>query len=172
MGDNGEYRYLVDAGLGSVSSVVSSLPAGYTLGETRVVDGIKFRLVHNAGTAQASVGMVLSPVTSAGPYSVSISHVSKANAHIGASVVKHATITTGAYGWGAVRGNVGNLIAGVSSVATGAAIYISGSGQVNLMPQSVATGNVVVGRNLGASASATATTLIVSGDFAVSFAEI
>lgn len=172
MGDSGEYRFLADAGLGGVSSVVSSLPAGYTLGEARVVDGIKYKLVYNAGTAQATVGAVMAPVTSAGPYSVSISHVSKAHAHIGACMVKHATITTGAYGWAAVKGRVGNLISGVSSVPTGSAAYIAGGGQVNLMPQSVVTGNTPIAINLGGSASATATTGTASGDFVVSFSEI
>jgi hypothetical protein len=169
MADSTEYGFLVDAGLGSVSAVVSSLPVGYTLGQTRVVlnstGAIKYKLVHNAGNSQISQGMVASPAAgSVGPYSVTVSTASKSNMHIGAAICVNVTATTGTYFWGAVNGRVGGLLADVTSIPTGSALYIAANGSVELMPQSVVTGNTPIGINLGASATKTVTTGTLSGD--------
>jgi hypothetical protein len=162
-----EYRFMVDAGLGTVSAVVATLPAAYTLGEDRYdkVTNLKYRLVFNAGNSQASPGFVVTPAAgSVGPYSVTVSTVSKSNHHIGAGVVFNATLTTGTYGWVVVKGRVGGLVADNTSVPTAGAVYIAADGKVELMPQSVITGSVQFGINLGGSASKTVTTGTKSGD--------
>jgi len=164
MGDAQETRCMADAGLGGISSVVSSLPAGYTLGEARYLGATKYRLVHNAGNSQVNPGFGMTPVLSAGAYSLTISSASKVNAHIGAAFVVHATITTGAYGWAAIGGPIGGVVADATSIPTGSAFYLAANGQVEHMPQSVVTGNMIIGVNLGGSASKTVTTGTKSGD--------
>lgn len=163
--DSTEYGYLVDAQLGSVSAVVSSLPIGYSLGQTRNISGVKYQLIYNAGNSQISPGFIgTSGAGSVGPFSVTISTASKSNHHLGAVVCVNATATTGTYFWGAIDGRVGALVADTTSIATGANFYIAANGQVELMPQSVVTGNTIIGVNLGGSASKTVTTGAASGD--------
>lgn len=163
-----DVRHMVDAGLGTVSAVVSSLPAGYTLGEARMESGQKYRLFYNAGNSQISPGFCFTPATSAGPYSITITTTSKTFDNVGAGVVYNATATTGTYFWGVVRGRV-PVVGDASSVPTGSAFYIGADGAVELFPQSVVTGNVVVGINLGGAASKTVTTGAKSGDCIVNF---
>lgn len=159
-----------DAGLGGVSGVVSSLPAGYVLGEERQEkdqDGNiqVYRLVYNAGGEQAGPGYFMQRVGSAGPFSMTVTTVSKTHAHIGAVLVEHATATTGTYFWGLVRGRSAQGVVGdASSIPTGSAFYIASDGQAELMPQSVVTGNTPVGVNLGGAATKTVTTGALSGD--------
>lgn len=158
-----------DGGLGSVSSVVSSLPAGYTLGEERMEQGATggqkyYRLVYNAGGAEVGQGYFAKPVGSAGPYSMTVTMASKTNAHIGAVLCENATSTTGTYFWGMVRGRSDAGVVGEASIATGGAFYIATDGAATLMPQSVVTGNIPIGINLGAAASKTVTTGALSGD--------
>lgn len=162
-----EYRHLADAGMGGVSAVVATLPGGYTLGEVRYdkSSNLKYRLVYNAGNSQASPGFVVTPAAgSVGPYSVTVSTASKSNHHFGAGVVYNATLTTGTYGWVVIRGRVGGLVGDASSIPTASAFYIGANGQVELMPQSVITGSVQIGINLGGAASKTVTTGTKSGD--------
>lgn len=167
-----DYRFMVDAGLGSVSAVVATLPAAYTLGESRFESGVKYRLVHNAGNSQVGPGFVMTPVLSAGPYSLTITTTSRTNGHLGAGVVVHTTLTTGTFGWVAVRGRVGGLVADTTSVPTGSAVYIAANGQIDLMPQSVITGVQIIGVNLGGAATKTVTTGAKSGDCVVQMVEI
>lgn len=153
-----------DAGLGSVSGVVSSLPAGYELGEERLEDGKLYRLVFNAGGATAEKGFVMSPLkTGAGPFSMTVTTTSKTNDHVGAVVVHNATMTTDTYGWGLVRGRC-QLAGDTASIVTGGALYIAADGQVALFPQSASTGNIVIGRNVGGTTTGTITTGAISGD--------
>lgn len=166
-----EYRHLADAGLGSVSAVVTSLPAGYTLGEARFDSGIKYRLIYNDGGEQISQGFACKPKGSVGPYSMTVTTTSKTFANIGAGVAHNATITTASYGWIAVQGRI-SVVGDASSVPTGSAFYVGSDGKVELMPQSVVTGNVVVGVNIGGAASKTVTTGARSGDCIVSFPEV
>lgn len=144
MGDARETRHLVDAGMGSVSAVVANLPVGYTLGEARFVSGIKYRLVYNAGNSAIQPGYVASPggASSLGAYSVTISTASKSNHHLGAVAVKHATVTTGTYFWGAVNGEIGGMVGDAASLPTGSAAFIGDNGTITLMPGSAVTGNV------------------------------
>jgi len=102
-----EIRHQVDAVLGPISSVVTSLPVGYNLGDKRIESGIKYVLVHNAGNSQIGPGFIASPIFSAGPYSLTISTAVGVNDHLGAVVVVHATATTGSFFWGAFQVRVG-----------------------------------------------------------------
>lgn len=146
MGDAHQSRHIVDAGLGSVSAVVATLPVGYTLGEIRHVSGVEYKLVHNAGNSEIQPGMVAAPILAlAGINSVTVSTLSQANNHIGGVVNVHATATTGSFFWGAIKGVVGGLIGDSASIPTGSAFAIGAAGSVQLMPQSVTTGKVVVG---------------------------
>jgi hypothetical protein len=145
MGDSKE-RYIVDAGMGGISSVVATLPAGYTLGEFRSKDGIDYKLVYNAGNSEIAPGKVAAPVLAgAGIHSLTISTASQGNNHIGAAVVVHVTATTGTYFWGAVKGVVGGLVGDAASLPAGSALAISDNGTVQLMPASLVTGKVVAG---------------------------
>lgn len=140
MGDAKEIRHLVDAGMGSVSAVVATLPVGYTLGEARVVSGIKYRLMYNAGNSQIDPGYCASPATSGnGLYSVTISTASRSNHHLGACVVKHATATTATYFWGAVRGEVGVMVGDAASIPTGNAAFLGDNGKITVYPNSATT---------------------------------
>lgn len=146
MGNATKGRHMVDAGLGGVSSVVSSLPVGYTLGDVQYVNGVEYRLVFNAGNSEIAPGKVAAPaLAGAGINSVTVSTTSKANCHIGGVVNVHATATTGTYFWGAKQGVVGGLVGDSASIPTGSAFAIGADGAVELMPQSVVTGKVVVG---------------------------
>ena len=163
-----EIGFLADAGLGGVSSVVTSLPLGYSLGQIRIESGVKYKLVHNAGNSDIKPGFIGSPIPLAGSTlnSVTVSTASKSYHHVGAVVVVHATATTASYFGGAIRGAV-PVAADNTSVATGAAVYVAANGQVELMPQSVVTGNVVIGVNVGDTAAATVTTGAKSGRVAI-----
>lgn len=178
MGDASEYRFIADAGMGGVSSVVATLPSAFLLGESRSIAGIKYRLCCNASTVQANPGTILSPVFSAGAYSVATGG-SASFAHMGAVLVVHATATTGSFFWGAVYGysamQVGSGTVSVlgpqlkvqgdnTSVPTGSAFYISANGAVTVFPASVITGNIAAGINVGRIAAATVTTGAASGD--------
>lgn len=149
MGDSRETRHLVDAGMGSISAVVATLPAGYTLGEARVVSGVKYKLIYNACNSVIPPGTVVTPLTrvsaNAGAYSMTLTTAVEVNHHIGAAVVVHQTMATGTYGWAAVRGVVGGLIGDTASLPTGSAFYVGALGAVKLMPASVITGVVPIG---------------------------
>ena len=160
----GEYRHSVDAGLGGISSVVATLPAGYTLGEARYEGNIKYRLFFNSGGEQIGPGFCFTPVITTGPYSVTITTTSKTFDHIGAGFIQHATSTTATFFWGAVRGRIAGAVGDASSTPTGSVFYIGSDGKVELHTQSVITGSKAIGVNLGGSASKTITTGAKSGD--------
>lgn len=141
-----KHQHMADAGLSGVSAVVTSLPLGYTLGMAREVDKVDYVLVHNAGNSEIAPGKVAAPVLGgAGIYSLTVSTASKANNHIGGVVNNHATVATGGYFWGVKRGVVAGLVGDSASIPTGSAFAIGADGAVELMPQSVVTGKVVVG---------------------------
>lgn len=172
MANNTQGQHMVDAGLGGISAVVSSLPLGYNLGHVRFdTSGNKYKLVYNAGNSQASTGFVVTAQAgSVGPHSVTVSTVSQKHGHLGAGLVVHATLTTGTYGWALLSGANVSVVGDVSSIPTGSAFYIGTDGKVELMPQSLATGNTVIGVNLGGSASKTVTTGTKSGDCLIQIA--
>lgn len=144
------YRQIhADGGLGSVSGVVSSLPAGYTLGEVRRESNKEYRLVYNAGGATISPGYFATPVKGgAGPHSMTVTTTSKTFAHVGAVLCHNATATTGTYFWGLTKGASVAVSGDTASIATGNGLYIAADGQVAQMPSSVPTGNICIGWNI------------------------
>lgn len=85
----------------SVSAVTTD--PSVNLGSRRVHEGEEFVYCYNAGSDQAIAGEGVRIVTGASGYSFSQSGVTDVyNPCIG--VVKHATITTGAYGWVMTKG--------------------------------------------------------------------
>lgn len=165
MGDAMYSRHMVDAGLGSISAVVSSLPAGYTLGERRVVGNVEYKLAFNAGNSEVTPGLIATPAAgSVGAHSLTVSSASQLFHQFGAGLVVHSTLTTGTYGWVAVKGTGLGVVGDNTSVPTGSAFYLSANGKVTLMPQSIITGNLVIGLNNGGASSKTVTTGAKSGD--------
>lgn len=139
-------QFMADAGLAGISSVVATLPLGYSLGISRTKDSVDYKLVFNAGNSEIAPGRVAAPILAgAGLNSVTVSTSSQGNNHIGGVVCVHATATTGTYFWGATEGLVGGLAADSASIPTGSAFAIGDNGSVQLMPQSVTTGKVAVG---------------------------
>ena len=164
-----KYRHQADAAMGGISSVVSSLPIGMTLGESRHLEEIDYRLVYNNGGAQIVPGEA-AVQASVGPYSLTVTSTSKGDNHVGAVVCHHATATTSTYFWGVTRGYLPEGVVGDNaSTPTGSFIAIGSNGSFNLMPGSVVTGKVVSGKNLGSVASATVTTGARSGDVYINF---
>lgn len=168
-----EIRQIVDGQMGSVSAVVAAtLNVAYTLGEARMESGVKYRLFYNAGGASAPVGAVLTPQKSAGPFTMTVTTASLSNHHLGACVNLHATVSTGAYFWGAVRGRIGTILGGATSVPTSVGFTIGAAGGVEADPGSAMTGNIIIGINLGGAASKTVTTGAKTGDVAINMPEL
>ena len=88
---------------GGISSVVSSIGGKYPEPGTRVVyDGNEYMYVKNEGTTQASPGMYLTAQAGSSNYSCTITGVASYETPVG--VVRHATMTTGTYGWVLTKG--------------------------------------------------------------------
>jgi len=84
------------------ASQVTSTPS-VILGSRRIFEGEEFVYAYNAGNVQVSPSYGMRLVTGASGYSFDgASADGVANPCLG--VVKHATITTGAYGWVMVKG--------------------------------------------------------------------
>lgn len=134
------------AGMGALntaSGTTASLPAGAVLGMAREEDGIRFRLFYNAGNSAINPGFAATPrPIGSGAYSVTVTSTSKTFDYFGACVVHHATVPTANYFWGATRGYLASGVAAdAATITTGAAFYLAADGKMNLMPQSVVTGN-------------------------------
>ena len=134
-----------DEGLGSVSGVVTSFPVGYTLGEERTQDGVKYRLFYNGG-ADAGIGkgfcFVSSLTVGNTPFSVTVSTITETVLRVEGAVV-NTTVPTGGYFWGAVSGGPVALRMSNISVATNALIMVTLDGMHTL----TATTTAGVGRN-------------------------
>ena len=138
-------RFFADEALGSVSSVVATLPAGAILGEERTHAGVSYRLCFNAGTAQISQGLVASPVALVNCTigSVAVSTLSNHGDHLGAVVAMNATAPTANFFWGAFKGVVGGLQGETVSLPTGSLISVGNAGAV--MIASVASSRIARG---------------------------
>ncbi len=170
---NYDDRVFTGTDLGKVSGVVTSLPAGYVLGEERWEAQKKYRLVYNSGGASGAIGNFMTNVGSTGPYSLTVTTASDSNQHLNAVVVHNATATTGAYFWGLVQGRCA-LTTGNASVPTGTAVYISAAGVAgNYASFSIGTlalGNAPVGYCLGAATQVTGMTglsNVLGGDYRI-----
>lgn len=87
----------------SASAVTATLPAGYEVGMVRHEGADVYQLLYNAANSaiNPTYGAVMT-LTSTSGYSVTVSSVSATN--VGMGIVKHATVTTGTYGWFLKRG--------------------------------------------------------------------
>lgn len=98
----------------SVSSVTAT--PSVDVGVIRQEGNHKYIYVYNNGGSQISVGRVAT-LSAVSGYSVTVSSVS-GDVVIGAC--KHATLTTGTYGWLVVRGFVDNMTNAMASTALAA----------------------------------------------------
>lgn len=135
-----------DAGLGSISATVTSLPLGYTLGDITYRNNRYYRLVFNAGNSEIPPGFCAAPLGTGSINSVTISTAAGVDDHVGAGVCDNATVATSAYFWMLTRGVVSSgLVASAACVVTGEAFQLGANGNIILMPESVITGVEVVG---------------------------
>jgi hypothetical protein len=120
---------------------------------TMVEDGDeKYMYVYNTGNSQISpgYGATVSGVTG---YSVTVSSVTAADFFVG--VCKHATLTTGTYGWLLVRGFGPAQMGANDSCTTGAILTVGVDGTFALKSQSTGHQSPVVGKAVAGAASAT-----------------
>jgi len=139
----GQYdsRIFAAGGLGSISGVVATKPAGADMGEERWDNGIKYRLCCNASLGTpAYPGHVLSAIPSASVgagnsmYSMTMTTVSGSLNGDACAVVHNATVPTGYYFWGATFGRLASgLICGQASASTGNAVGVDAAGYCGLI---------------------------------------
>jgi hypothetical protein len=126
----------------------------------RMTDGDEdYVFVYNAGNSQInpSYGAVLSAVSG---YSVTVSSTTSVDFLVG--VCKHATITTGAYGYLVTRGFTQIELGADNSVAAGGLVQLGADGAFG--DHLISTGNVgnAVGKAMGAAASAASATAFIN----------
>lgn len=130
-------------------SAVTATPS-IEVGSTRREGNADYVYVYNAGNSQISpaFGCVMSGVSG---YSVTVSSTTSVDLLVG--IVKHATITTGAYGWMMVRG-FGEFKAEASnSFAAGQLIAVAADGAFALKSNSTGYPTPAVGKAMAAIAS-------------------
>lgn len=133
------YQGISPIAFGSVSMVTTSLGANDAeVGTKRTVDGRDYVLVYNEGGASAMVGAGVVFNSAATGYSVTVSAATSADFVVG--VVRHATLTTGAYGWVVTKG-VTPIQMGATSgtVAVRGLVEVAANGL--FVPVSNTTGN-------------------------------
>jgi hypothetical protein len=120
--------YSIQANFAGVSQVTSSLGPNDPEVGTRLRSGDEdYLFVYNAGNSQINPGhaAIVSAVTG---YSVTVSSVTSVDFAVG--FVKHATLTTGTYGWLLTKG-FGSIEAEASaSFAAGALAILAADGTV------------------------------------------
>lgn len=124
---------------GGVSMVTTSLGTNDPRPGTRCeLDGLSYVFVYNEGGQQASPGLGVVPNSAATGYSVTVSAATSADLCLG--VVRHATLTTGAYGWVVTKGPTPVQMKATSgSVSARGLIEIAANGE--FAPVSNTTGN-------------------------------
>lgn len=135
----------------SVSMVTATLGANDgELGDLAEVGEEKYILVYNAGNSQISVGhcAVASAVTG---YSVTVSSTTMLDVPVG--VVKHATLTTGTYGWLLTRGFGPAASVANSGIAAGQLLCAGGDGKLAVKSISTDAPAPVIGKCVVATAS-------------------
>lgn len=118
----------------------------------RMTDGDEdYVFVYNAGSEQIqpSYGAVMTAVSG---YSVTLSSTTSVDFLIG--VCKHATITTGAYGWLLTRGFVEVEMEADNSAAAGELLALAEAGEFALKSNSTGYPTPAVGKTMEAIASA------------------
>lgn len=109
-----------------------------------------YRYVYNNGNSQISpgYGCTLSAVTG---YSVTVSSVTSVDAFVG--LVKHATLTTGTYGWTLVHGFGQVQMEADNSAAAGQLLTVAADGEFAMKSNSTGYPAPVVGKTMAAIAS-------------------
>ncbi len=149
------------ARFGSVSMVTATLGVNDPELGTRVCEGgNEYTLVYNGGTSQVSVGRgaVVSGVSG---YTVTVSSVVTTDSLFG--VCKHATLTTGTYGWLVTRGFAPVMASAAVSIVVGDAVILGVDGYfTNIIPSLATTVPypTVVGKCVATAASATSVGLM------------
>lgn len=135
-----------------VSQVTASLGTNDPEIGTRMSAGDEdYLFVYNAGNSQAVPGQLLtaSAVTN---YSLTIS--STTNLDVAVGVVKHATLTTGTYGWLLTKGFGPAKLTADSGCAAGQLLTVGGDGVWSVKSLSTAIPSEVYGKAMTATASA------------------
>jgi hypothetical protein len=119
----------------------------------------KYVYVYNAGNSQISVGR-LAVMSGVSGYSVTVSSVTGVDFAVG--VCKHATLTTGTYGWLMTRGFTQAQLGANDSATTGDILRLGVDGAFTLA--SLVTGHFspVIGKAMTGAASATSCHAYVS----------
>lgn len=153
---------LLPQGLPAQVEAVSAVTATNTVnpGETRFQNGEEYIYVYNAGVQQISVGQFAVLSANSG-FSVTVSSVTGYDLPIG--FVKHATLTTGTYGWLLTRGFTKAQLGANNSATTSDVIFPGAGGLVGTLGQAASSvtgliyqpiGYVVSGAASGSSALA------------------
>ena len=143
-----------------VSNVTASLGANDPEPGYRVTVGDEdYVFVYNAGNSQISptYGAVMSAVTG---YSVTISSITGVDFLVG--VCKHATITTGAYGWLVTKGFAAVEMEADNSAAAGQILALAADGEFALKSNSTGYPTPAVGKTMEAIASAASGVAFIS----------
>lgn len=109
-----------------ISNVTATLGANSPgLGTKVIYQGNEYCYVYNAGNSQISKGYA-AVVSAVSGYSVTVSSVTMVDVPFG--VCKHATLTTGTYGWLLTRGFVDLKSVANSAVAAGSPLTLGADG--------------------------------------------
>jgi hypothetical protein len=142
----------IGANFAGVSMVTGTLGANDPEVGTRLRYGDEdYIFVYNAGTTQISPGYaaILSAVTG---YSVTVSSTTSVDLCVG--VCKHATMTTATYGWLLTKG-FGKVVDSVGNgIAAGSIVILAADGKVTAKTVSTDFVGPVLGKCMGAIASA------------------
>jgi len=150
----------IGANFAGVSMVTKTLGVNDPEVGTRLRYGDEdYVFVYNAGNSQISpgYGAILSAVTG---YSVTVSSTTSVDLCVG--VVKHATLTTETYGWLLTKG-FGKVVDQVGNgIAAGNLVILAADGTV--VAKTISTGFVgpVLGKTMGAIASASSGDCFIS----------
>lgn len=137
----------------TVSAVTSSRGSNDPeIGTVCQVATEEYVYVYNAGTTQISPGMAAVVAHAATTYTCTVS--STTSADIVAGVCKHATLTTGTYGWLVRRGFVNCEMGADYSAASGSLIEISDNGVFDIASNTTGNKGNAIGKVLTAIASA------------------
>jgi len=124
------------------------------VGTRATIEGETYVYVYNEGgeQIQPSYAAVLDASSATSGYSVTISSVSGVDMMIG--VCKHATITTGAYGWLMEQGFVNVEMEADNSGVTGAILALAANGEFAAKSNSTGYAGKTVGQMMESIASA------------------
>jgi hypothetical protein len=141
----------------SVSNVTAT--NSVEVGTRRRVGDEEYVYCYNAGNSQISptYGAVMSAVSG---YSVTVSSITSVD--LLAGVCKHATLTTGTYGWLVVKGFCQVEMEADNSAAAGQLLALAADGEFALKSNSTGYPTPAIGKSMEAIASAGSGTAFIS----------